>query len=341
MRLETYFVDMQRQLTSLELELAATLAVLLFLLLATIAGLSMRGFQLVKALENAHEGAPRAMVAWSNFTSRVSRALTVDPKLLRVKIYVDHANFIRSWRERVEGGKKADTIAWGLLPATLLATVGRLPLANGREVIYCGTNLYVSYHNREYYDLLVALKDGKQPAVIPLAIDRSKIEDWRQENDRLYDEMTRHVRYQLGYTVNLYDRFLPYPVQLADYGADGVPLAREKLVDTHLCTDLVADAACDVYDVAIILTADKDFRPPVNFVQAEQKKAVALAGFAKAVESELAGECQFKINLEDMVDGRPIYSDMRIADSTQVMPVGRAPRRKKRRKRMFGKTLQL
>jgi hypothetical protein len=38
------------------------------------------------------------------------------------------------------------------------------------------------------------------------------------------------------------------------YPSGGIPLAPEKMLDTHLATDLIGDAMFDAYDIALLVS---------------------------------------------------------------------------------------
>jgi uncharacterized LabA/DUF88 family protein len=68
------------------------------------------------------------------------------------------------------------------------------------------------------------------------------------------------------------------------------------MLDTHIATDLIADATFDVYDVALLLSEDSDFVPAVEFVQDMRSKHVVHVGFG-GHGSDLRAKCRHRIDL--------------------------------------------
>jgi hypothetical protein len=187
----------------------------------------------------------RKLHAWSAFAGRSVRmpgGKNARTHLLRVKLYVDHANFFRNWRTIVEAGAHVDTLDWAKLPEVVLGALKSNPIASQRQVIYSGTNIYVSFNEDKYYDLLVDIRNGKERSPFPLTIELDEIERWRRENTRLIDEITHELPFKFGFLVFPFPRYTPEHLRNTAFRPNGVPPAREKLVDTSLCTDLVADA---------------------------------------------------------------------------------------------------
>ena len=252
--------------------------------------------------------------AWSAFAGRSVRApgaKSARADLLRVKLYVDHANFFRNWRNMVEDGAHVDTLDWAKLPEVVLGALKPMPIAIQRQVIYCGTNIYVSFHEDEYYDLLTKIRSEKERSPFPLTVELDEIERWRRENTRLIDEITRELPFKFGFLVFPFARYTPGNLRNSTFRPNGVPPAREKLVDTSLCADLIADAIGDVYDLALVFSADVDYSPAIHLVQDEYKKSVGVVGLKGAAGGALGEICRLKIDLNEKDNGKPRYEAMR------------------------------
>jgi NYN domain-containing protein len=302
-----------RKLEAPELIAHAALACLLLVLSGSCLALAMSNRRLRSEFQRPAWLAQR-INAWSTFAGRSIRApgaRSAQQHLLRVKLYIDHANFSRYWRDIVERGAHVDTIDWPRLPETVLAAVKDLPVANGRQVVYCGTNLYVSFNEDKYYDLLAAIKNGSEKSPFPLAMEEKEIEEWRRENKDLIAEVINKLPFQFGFFVFPFARQVPDNLKNASFRSNGVPPAREKLVDTSLCTDLIADAAGDVYDAALVFSADIDHSPAIILVQEEYKKSVGVVGLKGSAAGALSEVCRFKIDLNERVGAGRRYESMR------------------------------
>ena len=69
----------------------------------------------------------------------------------------------------------------------------------------------------------------------------------------------------------------------------------EKGVDAAIVTDMLQHAWDDTYDVGVLLSADADFIPAVNFLNRRGKKIVH--GSFTNLGQNLANECWKQINL--------------------------------------------
>jgi hypothetical protein len=81
-----------------------------------------------------------------------------------------------------------------------------------------------------------------------------------------------------------------------NFTAGGIPIAPEKMLDTHIATDLIGDATFDVYDIALLVSEDSDFVPAVDFVQEMRSKTVVHVGFG-GYPSDLRNKCRHRIDL--------------------------------------------
>src|SRR5262249_26365015 len=103
---------------------------------------------------------------------------------------------------------------------------------------------------------------------------------------------------EMGYLVVPILRRTPREDNLysANYTSGGIPIAPEKMLDTHVAVDLIGDATFDVYDIAILVTEDSDFVPAVDFVQDMRGKMVIHVGFGSRMNG-LRSKCRYRIDL--------------------------------------------
>ena len=220
-----------------------------------------------------------------------------------VKIYIDHSNFYQYWKQLMAAAPKGPggamaPIDWAKLPEALLVALRRIPEFANQEFVYCGAHVYGSYYDNRYYDLLLDVLSGKLKAVLPLNKKPEQIEGWRADNRIIERDLVDDLPQKFGFFVFPFRRRTPQQLKSAHYSASGVPLAQEKGVDVRLCTDLMADAVFDVFDIALVISNDADFIPAVEFVQSELGKAVVHVGF-RQFASALRDTCRANIVLND------------------------------------------
>ncbi|HJU33361.1 MAG TPA: NYN domain-containing protein, partial [Hyphomicrobiaceae bacterium] len=225
----------------------------------------------------------------------------------QVKIYIDHSNFIRTWTQAVHGRDRplAHDVDWAMLPQVLmqeanawLQSVRKAP----QPLIYRGTNVYGTLFQEDYFKLLETMLRLEQTSPdrlpLPIRLRKETVERWREENEAYKIELTRTIHQELGYTMVPIFRRTPREDQLGscNFTAGGIPIAPEKMLDTHIATDLIGDATFDVYDIALIVSEDSDFVPAVEFVQEMRGKQVLHVGFG-GHSNDLRGKCRHRIDL--------------------------------------------
>jgi uncharacterized LabA/DUF88 family protein len=225
----------------------------------------------------------------------------------QVKIYIDHSNFIRTWTQIVHGRDRPleHDINWTTLPQVLMEETNEW-LSKARKgpqaLLYRGTNVYGTLFQEEYFKLLETMLRLEQttPDKLPLPIRLRKetVERWRTENETHKTELMRTIQQELGYTMVPIFRRTPREDQLnsCNFTAGGIPIAPEKMLDTHIATDLIGDATFDVYDIALIMSEDSDFVPAVDFVQEMRNKHVIHVGFG-GYANDLRNKCHHRIDL--------------------------------------------
>lgn len=75
--------------------------------------------------------------------------------------------------------------------------------------------------------------------------------------------------------------------------------AAEKTIDAQIVTDLVGLAWEDAYDVAILVTADKDFIPAVEHVQSKNYKVINASW--KGRGNQLARACWASFEIDNLI----------------------------------------
>jgi uncharacterized LabA/DUF88 family protein len=225
----------------------------------------------------------------------------------QVKIYIDHSNFIRTWTQIVHGRDRQleHDINWTMLPQVLMEETSEW-LSKARKspqaLLYRGTNVYGTLFQEDYFKLLENMLrlEGSSPDKLPLPIRLRKetVERWREENETHKVQLMRTIQQELGYTMVPIFRRTPREDQLSscNFTAGGIPIAPEKMLDTHIATDLIGDATFDVYDIALLVSEDSDFVPAVDFVQEMRNKMVVHVGFG-GYTNGLRGKCRHRIDL--------------------------------------------
>ena len=225
----------------------------------------------------------------------------------QVKIYIDHSNFISSWNDVAHKGERtlADDVNWHLLPQLLMEETTDW-LKNARKapqaVLYRGVHVYGTLFEDAYFALLETMLRHEQSAPdklpLPIRLRKETIDKWRAENEAYKQELTREIGSVTGCTMVPIYRRTPREDQLSgcQYTSGGIPIAPEKMLDTHVATDLIGDAVFDAYDIALLVSEDSDFVPAVQFVHEIRGKQVVHVGFGSHT-NELRSNCRFRIDL--------------------------------------------
>jgi len=225
----------------------------------------------------------------------------------QVKIYIDHSNFIRTWTQIVHGRDRPleHDINWTTLPQVLMEETNEW-LSKARKspqsLVYRGTNVYGTLFQEDYFKLLEGMLRLEQTTPdrlpLPIRLRKETVERWREENETHRNELMRTIQQELGYTMVPIFRRTPREDQLnsCNFTAGGIPIAPEKMLDTHIATDLIGDATFDVYDIALIVSEDSDFVPAVDFVQEMRNKQIVHIGFG-GYSNDLRGKCRHRIDL--------------------------------------------
>ena len=128
----------------------------------------------------------------------------------------------------------------------------------------------------------------------------AELDAWRQKNQTQIDLLTRGLPNRFGYRSFPFERRVRRDLKKARYNSNGLPQADEKGLDVRCCTDLMADGAFDIFDVAVIVTNDSDFVPAIAFVKDELGKAVIQLG-PRTMSEAVRAACSGHIDLEDLI----------------------------------------
>ena len=225
----------------------------------------------------------------------------------QIKIYVDHSNFIKTWNGAVHSRDRPleHDVDWQMLPQVLLEEVGEW-LTRARRapqaLLYRGMHVYGTLFEDSYFTLLETMLRHEQTAPnklsLPIRLRKETIDRWREENEQYKAELTRQISNVTGCVMVPIYRRTPREDQLSScqYTSGGIPIAPEKMLDTHIATDLVGDATFDAYDIALLVSEDSDFIPAVEFVQEMRTKQVIHVGFG-GHNNDLRVACRHRIDL--------------------------------------------
>jgi uncharacterized LabA/DUF88 family protein len=261
----------------------------------------------------------------------------------QVKIYIDHSNFIRTWTQLVHNRDRplAHDVNWATLPQVLMEETAEW-LENMRKapqaLLYRGTRVYGTLFNEDYFKLLETMLRFEQTAPdrlpLPIRLRKETVDRWREENETHKTELTRIIQQEMGYVMVPIVRRTPREDQLStsNFTSGGIPIAPEKMLDTHIATDLIGDATFDVYDIALLLTEDSDFVPAVDFVQEMRGKLVVHVGFG-GHQNDLRAKCRHRIDLGkgqvfkrmQRNQGGTIASKTGTANQRPSVPAGKKP----------------
>lgn len=194
---------------------------------------------------------------------------------LRVRIFVDFWNFSLALREADE----AFRVTWQPIGALLTAEAGKL-VNQSAQATFEALHVYGSY-------------DPNKPS-------DAKLKNW----------MTNRLDKMPGTHVVLLERQRKkgYPkcpscqheVTNCPKCAHDMRGTEEKGVDTRIATDLISLAWADAYDVAVLVSADRDFVPVVEFLQTKGIKVVHGAFPPKG--SHLSQKCWGNMNLRALME---------------------------------------
>jgi len=203
-----------------------------------------------------------------------SPAATPPPDPVRVRIFVDFWNFSLAVRN-LDATLQVD---WRKLGPVLAAEAGKLvdPL---RPALYEGLHVYGSF-------------DPNKPG-------DAKLRNW----------FTNTIDKMPGVNVVLLERQRKrgYPrcphcqAETTNCHACGGDMrgTEEKGVDTRIVTDMISLAWSNSYDAAVLVSADRDFVPVADFLQAKGIKIIH--GAFPPIGSQLSQKCWANIAIPSLV----------------------------------------
>ncbi len=193
---------------------------------------------------------------------------------MRVRIFVDFWNFQLTWTER-SGGLKCD---WTKLASVLCQEASSvLSAANLAGLSLEETRVYAGYE---------AGRENNLKAWLHNFLDR-------QAGIRVFTS-ERHWR---EHPVHCRSCNMEHP----KCPSCGAPFGRaaEKTTDARIVTDLIGLAWEDTYDAAILVSADKDFIPAVEHVQAKNYKVINASW--RGIGHELAKVCWASFEIDRLI----------------------------------------
>ncbi|TKD12372.1 NYN domain-containing protein [Polyangium fumosum] len=193
---------------------------------------------------------------------------------MRVRVFIDYWNFQLAWNERT-GRLGCD---WRRLPSVLCGEASRAINSAGLGALTLEeTRVYAGYEAGRENSLKNWLHNflDRQPGVRVFTSERH----WRKQPVHCRSCDTEHEK---------------CPQCGAHFGR-----AAEKTVDARIVTDLVGLAWEGAYDVAILVSSDKDFIPAVEHVQAKNFKVINASW--KNRGNELAKVCWASFEIDALL----------------------------------------
>ncbi len=146
------------------------------------------------------------------------------------------------------------------------------------------------YSKVDYVSLVRCLK-GPRKLIAAYVFDSKGAIDATDKSKRFHD----YLRYK-GFRVIARDSYDP------DQNV-------QKEVDVAMAVQMVTHAYKNNYDVAVVVSGDRDFIPAIQEVQAAGKR-VEVAAFSTSKSEEMERQCDFYHNL----DKEPVLSLMNLSD---------------------------
>jgi uncharacterized LabA/DUF88 family protein len=193
---------------------------------------------------------------------------------VRVRIFVDFWNFQLTWTERSTGSK----CDWTKLASVLCQEASSvLAAANLAGLSLEETRVYAGYEAGRENNLKAWLHNflDRQPGIRVFTSERH----WREHPVHCRSCNMEHHE---------------CPSCRAPFGR-----AAEKTTDARIVTDLIGLAWEDAYDAAILVSADKDFIPAVEHLQAKNYKVINAAW--RGIGHELAKVCWASFEIDRLI----------------------------------------
>lgn len=193
---------------------------------------------------------------------------------MRTRLFIDFWNFTLQWKNRAGGGKHN----WKKVPMVLAsAAQDALAGAGLGDLILSETRVYSSFEPGRDEKLRNFLDNflDRQPGVRVFNAERH----WKQ----------RAVHCRICGKDNVVCQHC------------GKPLGRaaEKTVDARIVTDMLNLAWEDAYDIALLVSSDKDFIPAVECLQEKNFRVVNATW--KGLGNELAKTCWASFEIDSYI----------------------------------------
>jgi uncharacterized LabA/DUF88 family protein len=195
---------------------------------------------------------------------------------MNTRVFIDFWNFQITWNERTNNAK----CDWPRLPALLTQeAIQRFANAGLKPLSLQETRVYAGYEAGREANLKRWLSNflDRQPGFQVITSERH----WR--------ERPVHCRI-CGTHTSL------CPSCNAKFGH-----AAEKTIDGHIVTDLLGLAWENTYEVAILVSSDKDFIPAVNYLQTKNFKVINATWHGQGYE--LAKTCWASFEIDSLMSG--------------------------------------
>lgn len=195
---------------------------------------------------------------------------------MRVRLFIDYWNFQLTWNERASNNDRCD---WRRLPPTFCQEASRVIANAGLGALALEeTRVYAGY------------EAGREP----------KLKNW------LHNTLDRQAGVRV-FTSERHWRKHPVHCRACNQNHEicpscGAPFGRaaEKTIDARIVTDLVGLAWEGAYEVAILVSSDKDFIPAVEHIQAKNFKVVNATW--KNRGNELAKVCWASFEIDGLLN---------------------------------------
>lgn len=193
----------------------------------------------------------------------------------RVRVFIDFWNFQLSIN-RLDSEFQIDWRSIGLA----IANEASLIVDSSNTLAYQGTNVYGSFDPQSERDVNLRRWASNTLSRFP-GMNVSMIPRQRRRSAPRCPSCYRHV------------------AQCPDCGAD-MRGTEEKGVDTRIVTDMIGLAWTGNYDVAVLVSSDRDFVPVVEFLERRGIKTVH--GAFPPLGSQLTQACWGNIRLPDLMN---------------------------------------
>lgn len=193
---------------------------------------------------------------------------------MRVKVFIDYWNFQLSWNERTQRAKcdwpkVASVFCHEASRIITSAGLGSLTLEESR--VYAGYEAGSEQNLKKWLETFL----DRLPGVQVTTSERH----WRKHAVHCRACGTSHER---------------CPACGAAFGR-----AAEKTIDARIVTDLIGLAWENTYDVAVLVSSDKDFIPAVELLQTKNFKVINATW--RGVGFELAKKCWASFEIDRLI----------------------------------------